>query len=321
MSIKEKLKEAKKKTNKAIAIGAAALAVAVTAAPKAKANESKSEKLSATKVETTEIQKQRHQMFEAAVRANLPKEEIAKYVDFPEIIPVDKNGQLDEKKVKVLLHESVTNHMDAVRNFYKDIAPTHRSGASYYAGGGMGGSEHYQNTDKKGFDKALATFIKDVAGNSKETDAFLKNFAKANDSNWTKIADQADSKFKIDNDNGKFGLLMVSYLGAIAGLIPIVLAGELKKEYRARVRIRGILFTACCVSAMVFAFKDRNKDMATVQKRLSDPKEALAFLQEGAKQMHDAYLTGVIKTEQNRQEEVAQKQFNQKLKEFRIHQK
>jgi len=41
----------------------------------------------------------RKQLFEMAVRGNLPTEEIIKYIDFPDFIPVDKNGQLDEKKV------------------------------------------------------------------------------------------------------------------------------------------------------------------------------------------------------------------------------
>ena len=42
----------------------------------------------------------RQQMFEKAVMKGAPKEEIAKYIDFPEFIPVTKDGQFDRDKAE-----------------------------------------------------------------------------------------------------------------------------------------------------------------------------------------------------------------------------
>jgi len=53
-------------------------------------------------VTTTEFDKAawRHQKFEKAVRQGASKEEIAKYIDFPEFIPVTKDGQFDRDKAE-----------------------------------------------------------------------------------------------------------------------------------------------------------------------------------------------------------------------------
>ena len=99
MSVKEKLKKSKK----AIVMGVLSLA-AVLAPIKGQAKEASSTTNDTiTAVALDEEAKKK--MFEDAVRRGAPKEEIAKYVDFPEFIPVTKDGQLDKEKTEKIGRE------------------------------------------------------------------------------------------------------------------------------------------------------------------------------------------------------------------------
>jgi len=125
MSIKENLK----KTKKAIVMGALSLAAA--AAPiKGQAKESEpAAKDTIMAMAPAEVAKKK--MFEDAVRRGAPKEEIAKYVDFPEFIPVTKDGQFDSKKaaeyakvlapyIKTLAEKGETTTVTEVYEVFKE---------------------------------------------------------------------------------------------------------------------------------------------------------------------------------------------------------
>jgi len=92
MAFTERLRKVKK------AAVMAWLAIAGVVAPvKAQTAEVVPEKAAVTAaVEHTDAKKKKQ--FEAAVRAGAPKEEIAKYIDFPGFIPVTKDGQFDKEK-------------------------------------------------------------------------------------------------------------------------------------------------------------------------------------------------------------------------------
>ena len=93
MSFSEQLKKTKK------AVITTALAVAAAVAPiKGQSQEAKPEAESDKTVEVSKAQKERQQMIEKAIKSGAPKEEIAKYIDFPEFIPTTKDGQFDQKK-------------------------------------------------------------------------------------------------------------------------------------------------------------------------------------------------------------------------------
>ena len=94
MSFKGKLIRAKK----AIIMGALAVA-AVIPSVKGQTTEEKTASDTATTV-ASETAK-RKEMLEAAIRtAAAPRSEIAKYIDFPEFIPVTKDGQFDKAKAE-----------------------------------------------------------------------------------------------------------------------------------------------------------------------------------------------------------------------------
>ena len=93
MSIKEKLQEIRKRVKSLVLTGA--LVTATVAAPvKGQARDKAMERMFPSISNVSE----RKQEFEQAVRAGAPKEEIAKYIYFPEFIPVTQNGQFDGKK-------------------------------------------------------------------------------------------------------------------------------------------------------------------------------------------------------------------------------
>ena len=93
MSFKEKLIRAKK----AVIMGALAVAAVIATPAKGQTKESvPTEKDAVTAVASQDAIRQ--EQFEKAVRSGAPREEIAKHIDFPEFIPVTKNGQFDNKK-------------------------------------------------------------------------------------------------------------------------------------------------------------------------------------------------------------------------------
>ena len=91
MSFKGKLIRAKK----AIIMGALAVAAVI---PSVKGQTTEEETASDTATIVANETAKRKEMFESAVRAGAPREEIAKYIDFPEFIPVTKDGQFDKAK-------------------------------------------------------------------------------------------------------------------------------------------------------------------------------------------------------------------------------
>ena len=94
MSIKEKLKKSKK----AIVMGALSLAAVV--APVKGQSQGNEPTAKDTITETAGDQAMRKQLFETAVKLGAPKEEIVKYMDFPEFIPTTKDGQFDKEKAQ-----------------------------------------------------------------------------------------------------------------------------------------------------------------------------------------------------------------------------
>jgi len=91
MSFSDTLRKARK------SVVAGALAVAAMVAPiKGQSQEAKSETEPAKTVEVSKAKRQ--QMLEDAIKSGASKEEIAKYIDFPEFIPVTEDGQLDMAK-------------------------------------------------------------------------------------------------------------------------------------------------------------------------------------------------------------------------------
>lgn len=93
MPITETLRKAKK------SIVAGALAVAAMVVPiKGQSQEASQEKEPTKPVEALKAPKERQQMLEQAIKSGASNEEIAKYIDFPEFIPVTKEGQFDAEK-------------------------------------------------------------------------------------------------------------------------------------------------------------------------------------------------------------------------------
>ena len=93
MTFTKRLQRVKKA---AVMTGLAVLGVVATPV-KAQTAETVPEKAAVTAT-TESADTQKKKQFEAAVRAGAPKEEIAKYMDFPGFIPVTKDGKFDEKK-------------------------------------------------------------------------------------------------------------------------------------------------------------------------------------------------------------------------------
>jgi len=318
MSISEKLKNVRRKAKKAVLTGALAMA-AVTAPVKGQSAETEpTAKDAITAVASKDAMRQK--MFESAVRANLPREEIAKYVDFPEFMPVNKNGQLDEKQVQKLLHDPVTNHIDSVKKFYHAIAATH-----HYSGGMCMGDSGSRNSDKKGFYKALETFITEISGSKEGIPELMKKIAENQNDDWTKMADKTDSKYVVGNFDQSTGMggpaFPATFFGGmsvLAGIGLTLLALKEKEEKTAKVGLALLTVGALGVAYGVKSVKDTNR---ILDERFSDPKDAIVFLQDGVKQVYDNYLDGTIQTEKDRQTAMAKAQFNQQAKDFKAAQR
>ena len=93
MTFTKRLQRVKKA---AVMTGLAVLGVVATPV-KAQTAEAVPEKAAVTAT-TESADTQKKKQFEAAVRAGAPRKEIAKYMDFPGIIPVTKDGQFDKEK-------------------------------------------------------------------------------------------------------------------------------------------------------------------------------------------------------------------------------
>ena len=93
MSFSDTLKEAKK----AVVMGALTAAAVVAPVKGQSAEAEPTAKDTITATVPADVAKK--QMFRDAVRRGAPKEEIAKYMDFPEFIPVTKHGQLDKAAI------------------------------------------------------------------------------------------------------------------------------------------------------------------------------------------------------------------------------
>lgn len=133
MAITEKLKQAHKKAKRVILTGA--LAVAAVAAPlKGQSAETNNlPKDASVAVTVPDYDDQRIQKFKDVVQAGASKEEIAKYVAFPKVIPVTEDGQFDQKGAYAqaeifwkdngkLLQEYYENRHSIHYNFYKSVA-------------------------------------------------------------------------------------------------------------------------------------------------------------------------------------------------------
>ena len=95
MSFKERLRKTR------IALGTGLLGLAAVAAPvKGQTHGAEPTNTNAVTATASDTQTQRKQKFEAAVRSGAPQTEIVKYIDFPEFIPVTKEGSFDEKKAE-----------------------------------------------------------------------------------------------------------------------------------------------------------------------------------------------------------------------------
>ena len=296
MSISEKLKRVHKKAKTAVITGV--LAMAAVASPlKGQSVEATAEKDPSRTAEVSKAQKARQQLFEVAVRANLPKEEIAKYVDFPEFIPVDKNGQLDKKQVDTLLSDMVTNHLAAVKKFYRNLylvdAPD----------------------PKKQFDGALTTFITDISGDKKETSELLKKISKlTDDSKWSDMKLKVGDKYT-NEEKSNIPFVMMG-MSVVLGLIGMYGTSNKKKAIPWVIASTAMMATA----ALGLTIRDiPNRE--DVEKRLSDPKDAITFMQDGVKQVYDAYLDGSIQTEKDRQTDAARIQFNRRAKKIALTQR
>ena len=95
MSFKEKLIRAKK----AVVMGALAVAAVIPSA-KGQTVEGKATTNDVAVATASNESTKRKEMFESAVRTGAPREEIVKYIDFPEFIPVTKDGQFDKAKAE-----------------------------------------------------------------------------------------------------------------------------------------------------------------------------------------------------------------------------
>ena len=95
--ISEQLRITRQRVQKVLLTGALAMA-AVTAPVKGQAKDVAPENESGRTFEASQTQKSRQQMFESAIRAEAPKDEIVKYMEFPEYIPVTESGAFDSEK-------------------------------------------------------------------------------------------------------------------------------------------------------------------------------------------------------------------------------
>ena len=292
MSISEKLKKTKK------ALVAGALTMAAVAAPiKGQSAEATAEKEPSRTVEVSKAQKARQQLLEAAVRANLPKEEIAKYVDFPEFMPVNKNGQLDQKQVDTLLSDMVTNHLTAVKKFYNNIYPVNAQ------------------DPKKQFDGALATFITDISGDKKETPELLKKISETTDSRWLDMKRKVAKKHT-NEEKSNIPFVMIGLGAVLGGLVAY------SSHCKGKNLSPWFLVPTAILAAGVFGSELQDRpNWEELNRRLSNPKDAITFMQDGVKQVYDTYLDGAIQTEKDRQTDAARIQFNRQAKKFTSNQR
>ena len=310
MSIAEKLKMINKKTRTLVISGALAMA-AVSSPIKAQSAEVGST-FKDNIILTASKDAVKKQAFESAVKANLPREEIAKYVDFPQFMPVDKNGQLDEIKVQKLLQDSVTNHIDSLKKFYRTISDTHK-----YCGG-MYGGRRIVNTN--GFYKALENFIGEISDSKEGTSEIMQKIAKYQNNNWTKTADKAAGKYVVEYPIGNFDQTDggIGFLSAFIGGV-IILAGTgitifgLKEKKEGQTTLGLALLTVGALG-LIYGIKNLKDVKQILHDRFSDPKDAIVFMQDSVKQVYDNYLDGTIQTEKDRQTAVAKAEFDRRFK-------
>ncbi len=285
MTIKEKLKKANKKTKTGIVTGA--LAMAAVLAP-VKGQTAEAEPL--TKDATTLVASQgatRQQMFETAVRANMPREEIAKYIDFPEFIPVDKNGQLDKKEVDKNLTYMLTNHFDALYRFYRNANAVTAPG--------------FEEPLK--FLEELSTFFAEVTGNTKNQPKFLRAITEATKQvTWEEYGTNVRKFRRFEKESFKWYHYIMLAFGSLAmsGTVMFLLMGGKERKAAVPAFLAGIALLYGVHNREIFKKGGR-----------TDPAFMLNLMKAGAQRVYDTYVDNTIGFERDRQAEKSVKIFQQ----------
>ncbi len=262
-----------------------ALVAGAAMAPMTKAETKPSESQTPVAVQKGQDSKlSRKQVFESAVRAGLPKEEIAKYVDFPEFIPVDKDGRLDKKQVQEMLHPFVTNHLDAIKAFYKDLSSV------------QGDAD---------FEKASATFLSKIMDSKESPAQLMKKMTELKNDDRKQMSENAKDMEDLPTSATGIVFSSITVITALLALIP--------KGNRLPA---AVLLTLGCAGLLgnsaILAYAHREN----AKRNFVSPERAVSFLQKGAEQVHDSYLDGVIQTEKDRQKTASYDQFRQQAQKW-----
>ena len=238
----------------------------------------------------------RKQLFEMAVRANLPTEEIIKYIDFPDFIPVNENGQLDEKKVVECVKAlNVQKNLPYFKDYCKEVWVDYIKKDGQYV---MDTNKYFQ-TMAVALPKLLDKLSIDLSPQKKqEIQKYFMPLGKELKNISRKISLYQRNELLCVSDS------LLPILGTV-GLIMLCCGGFKRLEGDAKtiavmLGLTGlILLPVSVISRIDDALKGGGP--AYVEKSLKDT----------FSQNYKTYVSETIKTEKERQMLLAKQQFNQ----------